>query len=59
MSNYAYLAFAIVAEVAGTTALALSSGFTRPLPSAVTIACYGVAFYMLSLTLRTIPVGIA
>ncbi|MFN4087741.1 MAG: SMR family transporter [Alphaproteobacteria bacterium] len=59
MSNYAYLAFAIVAEVAGTTALALSSGFTRPLPSAVTIACFGFAFYMLSLTLRTIPVGIA
>ncbi|MFI2810652.1 MULTISPECIES: multidrug efflux SMR transporter [Microbulbifer] len=56
---YLYLAIAIVAEVAGTTALKASEQFTRPLPSLVVVVCYGLAFYMLALVLRTIPVGIA
>jgi small multidrug resistance pump len=57
--NVVFLVIAIVAEVAGTTALKASDGFTRPLPSAAVICSYGVAFYFLSLTLRTMPVGIA
>ncbi|SDJ55228.1 DMT family transporter [Microbulbifer yueqingensis] len=56
---YLYLAIAIVAEVAGTTALKASKEFTRLLPSLVVVACYALAFYMLALVLRTIPVGIA
>jgi len=56
---YLYLAIAIVAEVIGTSALKAAEGFTRPLPSLVVIAGYGVAFYFLSLSLKTIPVGIA
>ena len=56
---YLYLLVAIVAEVIGTTALKLSDGFTRPVPSLVTALCYAVAFYFLSLTLRTIPTGVA
>lgn len=57
--SYVYLVIAIVAEVIGTSALKAAEGFTRPLPSLVVVAGYGVAFYCLSLALKTIPVGIA
>jgi small multidrug resistance pump len=57
--NVVYLIIAIVAEVAGTTALKASDGFTRLLPSVVVVCSYGVAFFFLSLTLRSMPVGIA
>lgn len=57
--NYVYLSMAIVAEVVATSALQASNGFTRPWPTVVTVVGYGIAFYCLSLTLRTIPVGIA
>jgi small multidrug resistance pump len=56
---YLYLLVAIVAEVIATSALKASEGFTRVGPVALVVVGYGVAFYMLSLTLRTIPVGIA
>lgn len=54
-----YLGFAILAEVLATSALKAADGFTRPLPSLVVVVGYGTAFYLLSLTLRVIPVGIA
>ena len=57
--GYLYLAIAIVAEVAATSALKASEGFTRLGPSLIVAAGYGVAFYSLSLVLRTVPVGIA
>lgn len=56
--NWIYLAIAIVAEVIATSALKASEGFTRAVPSTITVAGYGVAFYMLSLTLRAIPMGV-
>ena len=56
---YLYLAFAIVAEVIGTTALKASDSFTRPLPSAITVGCYALSFYLLSFSLRVLPTGIA
>lgn len=57
--SYACLGVAIVAEVFGTTALKLSDGFTRPVPSMLTLAGYAVSFYLLSLSLRTISTGVA
>lgn len=57
--SWAYLLVAIAAEIVGTTALKASEGFTRVAPSLITIVGYGLAFYCLSLALRTIPVGIA
>jgi small multidrug resistance pump len=57
--SYAYLAIAIIAEVVGTSALKASEEFTRLVPSMIVVAGYAVAFFFLSLTLRTIPVGIA
>jgi len=57
--SYALLAIAIVSEVIGTSFLKQSEGFTRPLPTAIMAACYIVAFYFLSLTLRHMPTGVA
>lgn len=59
MNAWLTLALAILAEVVGTSALKASEGFSRPWPSTVVVAGYGMAFYFLSLTLRQIPVGIA
>ena len=54
-----WLALAIVCEVLATSFLKMADGFTRPLPSLIVIIGYGLAFYCLSMALRTIPVGVA
>lgn len=54
-----YLFVAICAEVAGTLALRYTHGFMKLLPSLIVVSAYSFAFYMLSLALRNIPVGIA
>ena len=57
--GYWYLAFAIGFEVMGTLALKASEGFSHPASSIVCVVGYAVAFYFLSLVLKTVPVGIA
>ncbi len=59
MKSWAFLGAAIVAEVVATSALKASEGFSRWLPSLTVVVGYAIAFYFLSLTLRTIPVGVA
>ncbi len=59
MNNWLFLAVAIVSETIATSALKASEGFSKALPSTVVVVGYGMAFYFLSLTLRTIPVGVA
>lgn len=54
-----YLLTAIVFEVAATSALKASASFTKLWPSVVVVAGYAAAFWFLSLTLKTIPVGVA
>lgn len=56
---YVYLTIAIIAEVIATSFMKQSDGFTKLVPSLATGAGYMVAFYFLSLTLRTVPTGIA
>ena len=58
MMHWLILAVAIVAEVIATSALKLSDGFTRLWPSLLVVVGYGTAIYLLSLTLKVIPVGI-
>ncbi|WP_435066730.1 DMT family transporter [Haloplanus sp. C73] len=58
MNSYVVLGAAIFAEVLGTTALKLSQGFSRPVPSLGVLVGYGAAFYCLSLALEDLPVGI-
>ena len=57
--GYLYLAIAIIAEVLGTSALKASEQFTKPIPSIAVVIGYGIAFYFLSLVLKTMPVGMA
>ena len=57
--KYLFLAVAIVCEVLATTALKQSEGFSRLWWSVATVVGYAVAFYFLSLTLKTIPTGVA
>lgn len=59
LSGYLWLAGAILSEVIGTSALKASNEFTRLVPSLITVVAFAIAFYCLSVTLRTIPVGIA
>lgn len=53
-----YLGIAIVTEVIGTSALKSAEGFTRFWPSVIVVVSYALSFYLLSLTLKSIPVGV-
>jgi small multidrug resistance pump len=60
MKGYLFLVIAIIAEVTATTAMkALSNDFTKIIPLTVVIVGYAIAFGMLTLVVRTVPVGIA
>jgi small multidrug resistance pump len=52
------LALAIVAEVIGTVALRESDGFSRPVPSAIMAVTYALSFWLLALTLKSIPLSV-
>ncbi|MBK1613250.1 ligand-binding protein SH3 [Rubrivivax gelatinosus] len=58
MNAWMMLAGAIGAELAATTALKLSAGFTRLAPSAVVVVGYGLSFWLLGQVLKTMEVGI-
>ena len=57
--HYVYLILAVLAETIGTTALQASNQFSRFWPSCLVILSYAIAFYLLALTLRFMPVGVA
>jgi multidrug transporter EmrE-like cation transporter len=59
MPAYTVLALAIICEVVATTAIKAADGFTRLVPSAVVVAGYVSAFFLLSHVLDRIPLGIA
>ena len=55
---YSLLGVAILLEVVGTTLLAQTAQFTRPLPTLGTALCYAVSFYCLSIITSSLPVGV-
>lgn len=57
--HWLYLGVAILFETIGTTALKASDGMTRLIPSVIVVASYVIAFWLLALVLRVIPVGVA
>jgi small multidrug resistance pump len=57
--SWLFLFLAILLEVAGTTAMKLSHGFTRPVPSVMMFVFYGLCFSSLTLALKQIDVSIA
>ena len=56
--HYIALFAAIIAETIGTSALQASQQFTRLWPSVLVVVSYAVAFYLLSIALRAMPVGV-
>lgn len=59
IASYAALGAAIIFEVIGTTFLQKSAQFTRVMPTTLMAGCYISSFYLLSLALKTIPIGLA
>lgn len=57
--KYFYLAIAIISEVIATNALKASQQFTKLWPSVIVVAGYASTFYFLSITLKSMPVGVA
>lgn len=55
---YLTLLLAVAFETIGTTALQASQQFTRLWPSILVVVAYGISFYLLSVTLRFMPVGV-
>lgn len=58
MNPYVYLMFAILSEVVATSALKLSDGFTKPLPSVIVVIAYGIAFYLVSLSVKALSLNL-
>lgn len=58
MNPYVTLGAAILSELPGTTSLKHSQGFSRPLPTLGVLVGYGAAFYLVSLTLEELPIGV-
>ena len=56
--TYLYFAAAIISEVVATSALKATQEFTKLIPSLIVIFGYCISFYLLTLVLRTVPVGI-
>ncbi|MDO5536165.1 MAG: multidrug efflux SMR transporter [Desulfovibrionaceae bacterium] len=57
--HWLMLLVAIASEIVATSALKETQGFTRLLPSLLCIGGYALAFYLLSIVVRYVPVGIA
>ena len=57
--KYLYLALAIVLEVLGSSFMKASDGFSKLLPTTITIIAYIACFFFLSQALKSIPLGIA
>jgi small multidrug resistance pump len=58
MGTYALLLVAIATEVVATSSLKASHGFTRPGPSLVVIIGYAISFYLVSLVLKRLDLGL-
>ncbi len=56
--SYFYLALAIIAEVIATSSLRATEEFSKPVPTFIMVIGYALAFYFMTLALRTIPLGI-
>src|SRR5688572_9221958 len=59
VKTFSILFLAILSEVIATTALKFSEGFSKLVPSVVVVLGYGFSFYMLSVALKVMPIGVA
>ena len=58
LKSYSLLAIAIACEVAGTSFLKASDGFTMPVQTIGTLVFYAAAFYLLAIVVRSMPIGV-
>lgn len=58
MNGYAWLSIAILAEIVATSMLKASDGFSKLVPTVITVAGYVTSFWALSHSMRSVPVGI-
>ena len=56
--SYFYLALAIAAEVAGTSLLKATEEFTQLVPTTFLIIFYAMSFWLMTLALRDLPLGV-
>lgn len=59
MQHWVFLAIAILLEIAGTTSMKLSAGFTKLLPSLLIFPFYAASFSIMAFALKRIDVGVA
>ena len=59
MKTFGILFLAILSEVVATSSLKFSEGFTKLIPSVVVVIGYGASFYLLSVVLKAMPIGVA
>jgi len=57
--KYLFLALAIIFEVIGSSFIQLSEGFSKLIPTLITIVTYIISFYFFSQTLKHLPLGVA
>lgn len=57
--KYLFLALAIILEVIGSSFMKASNGFTKIIPTSITVVAYLVCFFFLSQALKHMPLGIA
>ncbi|MEZ5479053.1 MAG: SMR family transporter [Thiolinea sp.] len=58
LKTYLFLLLAIIAEIIAANALKSSNQFTRLWPSVLSLSCYGVSLFFLTLVLKQIPLGV-
>lgn len=59
MSGYLLLGIAIAAEVIATTSMKALDGFNKPLPLMLVVCGYALSLWLLSIVVKTIPIGVA
>ncbi len=57
--HWILLTIGVAIEILASASLKLSEGFSKIGYAALTLVCFGVAFYVMSLVVRTMPLGIA
>lgn len=56
---WAYLTIAGIFEIGWAVGLKYSDGFSKPVPTVLTVVAMGISLWMLSIAMKTIPIGTA
>jgi quaternary ammonium compound-resistance protein SugE len=59
MKHWTYLFIAAVLEIGWAVGFKYSQGFTRLVPSVITLAAMGTSMYLLALSTKVLPIGTA